>query len=51
MPSAPNTMSKTSKARPIILTAGVTATAITGAWYGAGLKIKQDVKKVRHILC
>ena len=39
-------MSTTSKARPIILTAGVTATAVTGAWYGAGLKTKQDIKKV-----
>ena len=40
------TMSKAPKARTVILTVGVTATAITGAWYGAGLKIKQDIKKV-----
>lgn len=39
-------MSKASKVRTVILTVGVTATAITGAWYGAGLKIKQDIKKV-----
>ncbi len=42
-------MPPNSKARTIILTAGVTATAVTGAWYGAGLKTKQDIKKVRFI--
>lgn len=43
---APITMSKAPKVRTVILTVGVTATAITGSWYGAGLKIKQDIKKV-----
>lgn len=43
---APTTMSQARKVRTVILTAGVTATAITGAWYGAGLKVKQDIKKV-----
>ena len=43
-------MSKAPKARTIILTAGVTATAVTGAWYGAGLKTKQEIKQVRMIL-
>ncbi|CAD6572277.1 MAG: hypothetical protein ASARMPRED_005219 [Alectoria sarmentosa] len=38
-------MSKAPRARTVILTAGVTATAITGAWYGAGLKTKQEIKQ------
>ncbi|KAL9072596.1 MAG: hypothetical protein Q9161_003454 [Pseudevernia consocians] len=38
-------MSKAPKARTLILTAGVTATAVTGAWYGAGLKTKQEIKE------
>lgn len=42
-------MSNAPKVRTIILTAGVTATAVTGAWYGAGLKTKQQVKQVRII--
>lgn len=41
----PRTMSNAPKVRTIILTAGVTATAVTGAWYGAGLKTKQQVKQ------
>ena len=39
-------MSKAPQARTLILTVGVTATAITGALYGAGLKTKHDIKKV-----
>lgn len=39
-------MSKAPRARSLILTVGVTATAITGALYGAGLKTRQDIKKV-----
>lgn len=42
-------MSNAPKVRTIILTAGVTATAVTGAWYGAGLKTKQQVKQVQII--
>ena len=49
MLNASTTMSNAPKARTIILTVGVTATTITGAWYGAGLKTKQDIKKVRKI--
>ncbi|CAD6592941.1 MAG: hypothetical protein ASARMPREDX12_006609 [Alectoria sarmentosa] len=43
-------MSKAPRARTVILTAGVTAAAITGAWYGAGLKTKQEIKQVRDPL-
>ena len=43
-------MSKASKPRTIILTVGVAATAVTGAWYGAGLKTRQDIKKVQVFL-
>ena len=39
-------MSGLRKTRTIILTGGVAASAVTGAWYGAGLKTKQDIKKV-----
>ena len=34
------------KARRIILTIGVAATTATGAWYGAGLKTKQELNHV-----
>ena len=43
-------MSNNAKIRTIILAAGVTAITVTGAWYGAGLKIKQEYKQVRNIL-
>ena len=43
-------MSNNAKVRTIILAAGVTAITVTGAWYGAGLKIKQEFKQVRNIL-
>ena len=43
-------MSKAPRTRTIILTASVTATAVTGAWYGAGLKTKQEIKQVRIVL-
>ncbi|KAF6233104.1 hypothetical protein HO173_008648 [Letharia columbiana] len=38
-------MSKAPQARTIILAAGVAATTVTGAWYGAGLKMKKDMKQ------
>lgn len=40
-----STMSKAPNARAIIFTAGVAATAVTGAWYGAGLKTKKEIKQ------
>lgn len=43
-------MSKAPNARAVILTAGVAATAVTGAWYGAGLKTKKEIKQVRILL-
>lgn len=50
MLNTPKTMSKAPQARTIILAAGVAATTVTGAWYGAGLKMKKDMKQVRIIL-
>ncbi|CAF9911206.1 hypothetical protein IMSHALPRED_009965 [Imshaugia aleurites] len=38
-------MSSALQARTIILTAGVAATTVTGAWYGAGLKTNQEIKQ------
>ncbi|KAM0800102.1 hypothetical protein BDR22DRAFT_889763 [Usnea florida] len=38
-------MSNNVKVRTIILATGVTAITVTGAWYGAGLKIKQEFKQ------
>ena len=35
-----------SKIRPYILTASVAAITATGAWYGAGLKARQEFKQV-----
>ncbi|KAF2458382.1 hypothetical protein BDY21DRAFT_342357 [Lineolata rhizophorae] len=35
------------KLRRIVLTVGVAAISITGAYYGAGLKVQQDHKKER----
>lgn len=43
-------MSKAPKIRTIILTAGVATTTVTGAWYGAGLKTKKEMKQVRLVL-
>ena len=43
-------MSNNPKVRTAFLAAAVTAITVTGAWYGAGLKIKQDFKQVRNIL-
>ena len=43
-------MSKAYNVRAIILTAGVAATAVTGAWYGAGLKMEKDTKQVGIVL-
>jgi len=40
-------MSQGSKARPIIMAASTAALAVTGAWYGAGLKEKQEIKQVQ----
>lgn len=36
--------------RRIIMTVSVAAITATGAWYGAGLKIKQDAQKVGKIV-
>lgn len=36
------------KMRRIIMTVSVAAITATGAWYGAGLKIKRDAAKVRN---
>ncbi|KAF1827192.1 uncharacterized protein K489DRAFT_405922 [Dissoconium aciculare CBS 342.82] len=38
-------MAPASKSRTVILTVAVAAITATGAWYGASLKIGQDVKK------
>ncbi|MCJ1353582.1 MAG: hypothetical protein MMC33_003569 [Icmadophila ericetorum] len=35
----------TSRLRPILLSVSVAAIAATGAWYGAGLKWKQEYKQ------
>jgi hypothetical protein len=35
------------KTKRIILTGGVAAITATGVWYGAGLKIQSEEKKVR----
>ena len=39
-------MSKPKKARTVILTASIAMITATGAWYGAGLKTRQELKKV-----
>ena len=39
-------MSQKSKARPLIMAASTAILAVTGAWYGAGLKEKQEYKEV-----
>lgn len=36
--------------RRIIMTVSVAAITATGAWYGAGLKMKQDAQKVGKVL-
>lgn len=36
--------------RRFVLTGSIAAVTATGAWYGAGLKMKQDIKQVR-LLC
>jgi len=41
-------MSVAPTARRWLLTGGVAAITVTGSLYGAGLKIKQDFKEVRH---
>lgn len=33
--------------RRFVLTGSIAAVTATGAWYGAGLKMKQDIKQVR----
>ncbi|MCJ1456024.1 hypothetical protein MMC28_006381 [Mycoblastus sanguinarius] len=42
-------MSQASKTRTVILTASTAALAVTGAWYGAGLKTKQEIKKIQKV--
>jgi hypothetical protein len=32
--------------RRFVLTGSIAAVTATGAWYGAGLKMKQDIKQV-----
>lgn len=39
-------MSQQQKVRRLVLTGAVTAITIAGAWYGAGLKTQQTMKKV-----
>ena len=39
-------MSQFPQLRRIVLTGSIAAITATGAWYGAGLKMKQEVKKV-----
>ena len=39
-------MSQQQKIRRIIMTASIAAITATGAWYGAGLKTKQEIKQV-----
>lgn len=39
-------MSQQLRIRRLVLTGAVTAITATGAWYGAGLKTQQEVKKV-----
>ena len=39
-------MSQFPQVRRVVLTASIAAITATGAWYGAGLKMKQEVKKV-----
>jgi hypothetical protein len=36
--------------RRFVLTGSIAAVTATGAWYGAGLKMKQDIKQVRSSL-
>ena len=43
-------MSQQLKIRRFVLTGAVTAITAVGAWYGAGLKTQQDMKKVRFRL-
>ncbi|SLM33323.1 hypothetical protein LPUS_01788 [Lasallia pustulata] len=38
-------MSQQQKIRRIIMTVSVAAITATGAWYGAGLKTKQEIKR------
>jgi len=37
--------------RRFVLTGSIAAVTATGAWYGAGLKMKQDIKQVCSCLC
>ena len=37
--------------RRFVLTGSIAAVTATGAWYGAGLKMKQDIKQVCSYLC
>jgi hypothetical protein len=39
------------KIRRIVLTGAITAITVTGTWYGAGLKMKSEVKQVCSSLC
>jgi len=39
-------MSQQQNVRRLVLTGAVTAITIAGAWYGAGLKTQQTMKKV-----
>ena len=38
------------KIRRIVLTGAIAAVTATGAWYGAGLKIQRDTKKVKFYI-
>ncbi|CZT15692.1 uncharacterized protein RCC_01524 [Ramularia collo-cygni] len=43
-------MSGPNKARIIALTGGVAAITATGAWYGAGLKTRQEFKQEKQVI-
>ncbi|MCJ1231075.1 hypothetical protein MMC12_007750 [Toensbergia leucococca] len=42
-------MSKHPNARIFVLTASVAAITATGAWYGAGVKTKQEIRKENKV--
>ncbi|MCJ1363755.1 hypothetical protein MMC16_002864 [Acarospora aff. strigata] len=44
-------MSQQQKIRRFVMTGAVTAITATGAWYGAGLKTKQEMKKGIQARC
>lgn len=42
-------MASSSNVRRFVLTASIAAITATGAWYGAGLKTRQEFKQVREV--